>query len=79
MDYQILTTETVVDYIRSLSSKGSIFTGFDNLEVVEIGDGNRNFVYLITNLIQRNTRIRSMHNGAPNVRSGNGSRHRSPY
>ena len=49
MAYEILTTETVVDYLKSIEAMRTLFSGFGNLEVVEVGDGNLNYVYLITN------------------------------
>ena len=50
MAYEILTTKSVVEYLKSLESMHKVFSGFDSLDVVEVGDGNLNYVYLITNL-----------------------------
>lgn len=49
MSYRELTSEKVVNYIKELDSMKAFFSGFDNLSVVEVGDGNLNFVYIITN------------------------------
>jgi 5-methylthioribose kinase len=49
MSYEILTTETVADYLKSLQAMHPVFSRFDNLEVIEVGDGNLNYVYLISN------------------------------
>ncbi|MDA0347111.1 MAG: S-methyl-5-thioribose kinase [Verrucomicrobia bacterium] len=49
MSYEILTPETLVDYLKSIEAMQSLFSSFDNLEVIEVGDGNLNYVYLITN------------------------------
>jgi 5-methylthioribose kinase len=47
MTYQILTADTVVDYLKSLPAMQSFFSNFSSLKVQEIGDGNVNFVYRI--------------------------------
>lgn len=49
MDYRILTPDSIPVYLHSLASMQSIFSSFDSLEVKEVGDGNLNFVYLISN------------------------------
>ncbi|MCZ6675076.1 MAG: S-methyl-5-thioribose kinase, partial [Verrucomicrobia bacterium] len=49
MAYEILTAESVVDYLKSIEAMQTLFSSFDSLEVVEVGDGNLNYVYLITN------------------------------
>jgi 5-methylthioribose kinase len=49
MPYEILSTEKLPEYLRSIDAMRSFFSNFDNLEVVEVGDGNLNYVYLITN------------------------------
>jgi 5-methylthioribose kinase len=49
MSYEILTPETLVDYLKSIEAMQTLFTSFDKLEVIEVGDGNLNYVYLITN------------------------------
>jgi 5-methylthioribose kinase len=49
MPYEILTPETLVDYLKSIDAMRTLFSSFDNLEVIEVGDGNLNYVYLITN------------------------------
>ena len=47
MSYQILSAQTVVDYLATLPAMQSLFSDFGVLEVDEIGDGNVNFVYRI--------------------------------
>ncbi len=49
MAYYQLNEDNVADYIRTVDSMKSIFSSLDNLEVKEIGDGNLNYVYIITN------------------------------
>lgn len=49
MAYKQLTLETIKEYIKSISEIKKIFTSFDDLEIKEIGDGNLNFVYSVTN------------------------------
>ncbi len=49
MAYEILTTASIPEYLRSLDSMQSVFSNFDSLEIKEVGDGNLNFVYLISN------------------------------
>lgn len=49
MSYEILSTDKLPEYLKSIDAMGSIFSNFDNLEVIEVGDGNLNYVYLITN------------------------------
>jgi 5-methylthioribose kinase len=48
MPYQLLTEDKVVPFLASRPELGRIFTSFANLEVKEIGDGNLNFVYFVT-------------------------------
>jgi len=49
MSYQQLTLDTLVDYIAELEPLKKIFSSFENLSAQEIGDGNLNFVYVISN------------------------------
>ncbi len=49
MSYKQLTVDTVIDYIKTIDDLKSVFSDFENLEVKEIGDGNLNYVYTITN------------------------------
>lgn len=49
MEYRQLTPNTVADYIKDLDSMSRIFSRFDNLSICEVGDGNLNFVYTLTN------------------------------
>jgi len=48
MAYFPLTVEKVVPYLESLPELRRIFDSFSDLEVREIGDGNLNFVYFVT-------------------------------
>lgn len=48
MEYRQLDTQTVIDYIRELPEMQKIFSSFDQLDIDEVGDGNLNFVFLIT-------------------------------
>ena len=57
MAYEILTAETIPDYLRSLESMTAVFSDFDSLEIKEVGDGNLNYVYLITNLDKPNETV----------------------
>lgn len=49
MAYEILTTDSIPEYLRSLESMQSVFSNFDSLEIEEVGDGNLNYVFLISN------------------------------
>ena len=49
MAYEILATDSITEYLRSLESMQSVFSNFDSLEIEEVGDGNLNYVFLITN------------------------------
>ena len=49
MAYEILTTDSIPDYLRSLECMQSVFSNFNSLEIDEVGDGNLNYVFLITN------------------------------
>ncbi len=49
MSYEILSTDKLPEYLKSIDAMESIFSNFDNLEVIEVGDGNLNYVYLISN------------------------------
>jgi 5-methylthioribose kinase len=48
MTYRQLTTDTVVGYLKGIKGARFPFDNFDNLEIKEIGDGNLNFVYSLT-------------------------------
>jgi len=50
MEYRQLTAETIPDYLRSLPEMQNVFSGFDDLDVNEIGDGNLNFVFIVRNV-----------------------------
>ena len=49
MEYKQLTLQTIPEYLKSIPEMQKIFGSFDNLNIKEIGDGNLNFVYSITN------------------------------
>ncbi len=49
MEYRQLSIDTVADYIKDLPSMQTLFSSFDDLDIEEVGDGNLNFVFLITN------------------------------
>ena len=49
MEYYQLDTETAADYIRALPEMQEIFSDFSDLEIDEVGDGNLNFVFIVTN------------------------------
>ena len=49
MEFSRLTEAAVPSYLHSLPAMGERFSSFDALEVVEVGDGNLNYVYLVTN------------------------------
>lgn len=48
MAYRQLTTDTVAGYLKSVEGARLPFDNFNHLEVMEIGDGNLNFVYMVT-------------------------------
>jgi len=47
--YQILDRNSICDYLRSIPAVAAVLGNTDSLEVAEIGDGNLNFVYRISN------------------------------
>lgn len=49
MQYHQLNITTAAAYIRALPEMQSLFSSFDDLSVDEVGDGNLNFVFIITN------------------------------
>ncbi|MCZ9996354.1 hypothetical protein OFR22_13310 [Brachyspira hyodysenteriae] len=49
MAYKQLNTNTIIDYLKTIDEIKDIFSSFDYLEIKEIGDGNLNYVYSITN------------------------------
>lgn len=49
MAYEQLTEKTVVSYLKSQPELANVFSDFNDLEVREIGDGNLNYVYVVTN------------------------------
>lgn len=49
MAYRQLTEDLVIGYIKELDPMKNIFSSFDSIDVHEIGDGNLNYVYIITN------------------------------
>ncbi len=48
MAYEQLNETTVIEYIRGLPEVKSVFSDLSDLHVREIGDGNLNYVYIIT-------------------------------
>ena len=52
MPYQLLTEDKVVPYLAALPGLGRIFNSFEDIEVREIGDGNLNFVYFVTDRLR---------------------------
>ena len=49
MAYMQLTEDLVLDYIKKLDLMQKKFTTFDNISIKEVGDGNLNYVYIVTN------------------------------
>ncbi len=49
MAYVQLTEELVLDYVKNLEPMKKIFSSFDNIGIKEVGDGNLNYVYIVTN------------------------------
>jgi 5-methylthioribose kinase len=49
MEFSRLVEVEVPDYLRSLPTMQERFSAFDHLDVTEVGDGNLNYVYLVTN------------------------------
>src|SRR5664279_995627 len=49
MDYTPLNTQTVIDYIKNRPSLREVFTDFDQMAAVEVGDGNLNLVFIVKN------------------------------
>ena len=49
MAYMQLTIDKVGEYIKSIDEMKKVFTSFNNLDIEEIGDGNLNYVYMVTN------------------------------
>ncbi len=49
MDYRRLTDATVAGYLAGVPEMRVRFSSFDDLDVREVGDGNLNFVYIVTN------------------------------
>lgn len=49
-EFQPLTDQSLIDYIKSVPSLSTKLGGkFDDLTVKEVGDGNLNFVYIVSN------------------------------
>lgn len=49
MSYKILTKKSVSAYLKRIKEMKKFFSSFNSLEIEEVGDGNLNFVYKITN------------------------------
>lgn len=47
--YKVLDRNSVCDYLRSIPAVVDVLNNMDSLEVAEIGDGNLNFVYRVSN------------------------------
>lgn len=49
MEYHQLDVALVAKFMRGLPEMQNLFSSFEDLEIVEVGDGNLNFVYIVTN------------------------------
>lgn len=49
MEYRQLTEDSVVDYLKTVPGTEKVLGNLDDLHIREIGDGNLNYVYIITN------------------------------
>ena len=49
MAYRQLSIESISGYLKGIPEMNRVFSSFNDLEIREIGDGNLNYVYLITN------------------------------
>ncbi len=49
MAYRQLKEELVLDYIKNLELMQKRFSSFDHISINEVGDGNLNYVYIVTN------------------------------
>ncbi|WP_413207290.1 S-methyl-5-thioribose kinase [Rhodospirillum sp. A1_3_36] len=49
MEYVQLTVDNIAKYLSEQAEMAEIFSSFDGLDVSEIGDGNLNYVYRVTN------------------------------
>ena len=56
MSYRILTIDFLEDYILNIDVISKYFEG-GKLKISEIGDGNLNFVYIVTNILNQKTLI----------------------
>lgn len=52
MEFRRLTEADVPPYLRTVATMKEHFSALDDLEVSEVGDGNLNYVYLVTNRCQ---------------------------
>ncbi|MEA1893422.1 MAG: S-methyl-5-thioribose kinase [Campylobacterota bacterium] len=66
MKYQELSVDSIVEYLNSVDEIVEYFGG-DKLEVKEIGDGNLNFVYLVSSLVD-NTKAMIVKQAVPYLR-----------
>lgn len=57
MAYRQLTESTLASYLSGLPEIRARFSSFDELEIREVGDGNLNFVFLVTNLRNRDETV----------------------
>ncbi|MFQ3189179.1 MAG: 5-methylthioribose kinase [Paraglaciecola sp.] len=51
MEFYQLTQINLIDYLQSLPEVQRRFSSFDNLEVQEINDGNMNYAFVVTNML----------------------------
>jgi len=48
-DYKILDRNSIPDYLAKIPSVGDVLGDWDKLDILEIGDGNLNFVFRVSN------------------------------
>ncbi|MBT3065543.1 S-methyl-5-thioribose kinase [Rhodoferax sp. U11-2br] len=52
MDFKTLNTSTLANYLRTVPSVTALLGDMDALDIVEVGDGNLNYVYFVSSLAQ---------------------------
>jgi len=55
--YQILNRDSLPAYLAGIPAVADILTTFDDLDIDEIGDGNLNYVYRVTNKTDRSKTV----------------------